>query len=332
MRAPISALALAAVACLALGSASADRPLAPSRPGSLAIGRNGVLYIADVARNQILSRLPDGRFAVVAGTGRRGFSGDNGRAVHAELSAPAGMAVGSDGTLYFADQGNNRVRAISPRGVIATVAGDGKFGWASSGTPALAAHLGSPAAVTIGPGGALYVAAAGADEILRLSAGKLTKVAGTRGRRAGIFGIGPATEASPDGPTGLAFDSARNLYVAGFDTKTLLMIDRGGKLRLPAGKDGFYPRGNGGLVTTPSGGVLAMNGQQLVRVGPGGLRPFVDFARRKLGGLRGFSPDGIAIASNGIVYADTWRGNGFASETALVAVDPSGRVRVLWKS
>lgn len=84
------------------------------RPGPLAVGANGTLYIADSGRNQIVERLPNGRLQVLAGTGKAGFSGDGGPARRAQLNDPAGMTIAEDGTLYFADQANNRVRAISP--------------------------------------------------------------------------------------------------------------------------------------------------------------------------------------------------------------------------
>lgn len=77
----------------------------PRQPGPLALGANGELYVADDALNDILARLPDGRFKVVAGTGKPGYSGDGGPATEAELDRPLGMAVAPDGTLYFADAG-----------------------------------------------------------------------------------------------------------------------------------------------------------------------------------------------------------------------------------
>ena len=48
----------------------------------------------------------------IAGTGERGFSGDGGDAKQARLWMPAGMAFGPDGRLYFADQGNHRIRVL----------------------------------------------------------------------------------------------------------------------------------------------------------------------------------------------------------------------------
>src|ERR1700726_2253782 len=71
--------------------------------GKLAVGPNGALYVADVGGDRILARLPDGRFRVVAGNGRVGFSGDGGAAVDAELSGVSDLAFSPAGALYIAD-------------------------------------------------------------------------------------------------------------------------------------------------------------------------------------------------------------------------------------
>jgi sugar lactone lactonase YvrE len=294
--------ALAAIAALVVLVPAAESPR-PIRPGALAAGPHGILYVADTAQNRILERLPDGSFRVVA--------------TNARLDAPAGMAVARDGTLYVADAGNDRVLAIAPNGATRTVA-----------------RLLAPAAVALRRG-VPYVAATGANEVVRAARnGALVRIAGTGNvGPGGVRGIGrPATKASADGPNGLAFDRAGNLFVAGSNTKTLLMVARDGTMRLPSGLDGFYPRGSGGLVATPTGRVLAMNGQRIVRVTPHGIRTLVDFGRRPPGGITGFQPNGIAVAPNGVIYVDTFAGNGFATVSALIEVRPDGRARVLWRS
>lgn len=132
------------------------------RPSALAVGPAGQLYLADDGLNEILQMLPGGRFAVIAGNGKAGYSGDGGPAASASLNDPGGMTVARSGTLYFADTGNNRIRAVSPSGVISTVAGTGRLGgWVPTGTPALKASLESPADVVIGPDRALYIADTG---------------------------------------------------------------------------------------------------------------------------------------------------------------------------
>jgi hypothetical protein len=81
-------------------------------PHGLAVGADGALYVVDTGRDQVLRRLPTGRFVVLAGNGHRGFSGDGGPATNAELSLTnySGLATGPNGTLYIADSGNDRVR------------------------------------------------------------------------------------------------------------------------------------------------------------------------------------------------------------------------------
>jgi hypothetical protein len=302
------------------------------QPGALAAGPDGQIYVADDALNEILRVLPGGRFQVIAGNGNAGFSGDGGPAVNASLDDPGGMAVTSDDELYFADTGNNRIRVISPRGIITTAAGDGRNGsWVPNGTPALKASLGGPADVAVGPNGILYIASEGTNQILELSrTGRLLQIAGSP-TLAGLIGIGQqAVGASPDGPDGLAFNRAGDLYIAGFNTKQLLMISASGRMRLPVGTVGFYPRGRGGLVTGSDGSVLAINGQQVEQITSHGLRVLIDFSRYNQTGIRGFMPDGIAVTTNGTIYLDTWDGNGWASKTALIQVSPGGHTRVIW--
>ncbi len=206
----------------------------PQRPGALAVGPNGSLYVADGAAHQILERLPDGTFTAVAGTGQPGFSGDGGPATRAAIDAPAGMSFAPDGTLYFADSANNHIRKIAPDGIISTVAGNGSTGWVPSGTPALQAPLSNPQDVVTGPGGALYIAAAGSNQILRVGpGGALTIVAGNQ-TYGGSYGIGgPAATASPDGPSALAFDAAGFLYVFGSSDKSLLVVTETGTVTQP---------------------------------------------------------------------------------------------------
>jgi DNA-binding beta-propeller fold protein YncE len=300
-----------AAGLVATAGSAATHPVVPRMPGALAIGPNGILYIADDARNEVLERLPDGTFKVFA----RG------------LKRPGGMVLGRDGTLYVADTGSNRLRAISPRGRLTTVAGTGHAGWVETGTAALAAPLWQPADVKLAPNGDLVIATG--REVLRLAAaGRLVRIAGTR-RYGGVYGIGGrATNASADGPDGLTFDASGNLFLAGFDTKALLMVTPAGTMRLL--DDAFYPRGSGGLVTAPDGSALAMDTMTVVRISPSGVRTILDFTRRPVAGIRNFLPNGIAVARNGDVYLDTDAGNGWTNRTALIVVRPTGATHVLW--
>jgi len=68
------------------------------------------------------------------------------------------MAVGANGTIYVADTGNNRVRAISPSGIIRTVAGKGRLSFTGLGGPATRVAVPQPVALALGSKGQLYVA------------------------------------------------------------------------------------------------------------------------------------------------------------------------------
>jgi hypothetical protein len=306
----------------------------PERPSSLAVGADGRLYVADDTRNEILQWSRRGTFRVIAGTGRAGFSGDGGEALDAQLDQPGGMAVAADGTLYFADTGNGRIRAISPTGMITTVAGDARpprDQWVRSGTNALKAALGGPNDVAIGPRGDLYFDDS-ANEVLRLHRnGTLSIVVGNRTALA-ISGIGgPASEASPDEPAGLAFDSVGDLFINGSNTRKLLMVTPSGRITLPIGRTSFYPRGPGGMITTATGAVVAMDDLAIVRLSPHAARIVVSLTHR-IARVGTFELNGIAPAPDGGFYADTSRGNGFARANALAEIKPDGRLQLLWTS
>ena len=123
------------------GPASSAQLYLPSR---IAVDSAGNLYIADSENNRI-RKVSNGVIITVAGSGTRGFSGDNGPATSAQLNAPTGVAVDSAGNLYIADSGNNRIRKIS-NGVITTVAGNGTQGFSGDNGPATSAQLSYPTA------------------------------------------------------------------------------------------------------------------------------------------------------------------------------------------
>jgi uncharacterized protein (TIGR03437 family) len=102
--------------------------------------------------------------ATVAGNGTPGFSGDNGPATSAQLYLPYGVAVDSAGNLYIGDSGNNCVRKAS-NGVIATVAGNGTFGFSGDNGPPTSAQLANPYGVAIDSAGNLYIGDSGNSRI-----------------------------------------------------------------------------------------------------------------------------------------------------------------------
>jgi hypothetical protein len=134
------------------------------RPRNLARDGQGNLFIWDGSLNRVLKLRADGKLSFYAGNGTAGFSGDGGPATAAQLNADfVWMAADSAGNLFLADALNNRVRKVSPEGIIGTVAGSGPTGLANGsfggdGGLATAATLTVPRGVAVDAAGNLYIA------------------------------------------------------------------------------------------------------------------------------------------------------------------------------
>jgi sugar lactone lactonase YvrE len=185
--------------------------------------------------------------------------------------------------------------------------------------------------MAFGPGGALYVATG--EQVVRLRTdGTFTSVLGVKVNM-GTLGVGgPAVDASAEGPDGLAFDSSGNMYVFGFDSKSILMVDPQGILH---NLGSLYPRGPSGLTTLPNGSVVSMDELGVDQLSPQGFRTIVSFPttdKVTYLGITGFSPNGIAIGPDGTMYVDTFYGNGFADESAIISLPDagSGSPTLLW--
>jgi len=88
-------------------------------PGGLAIDAAGNVYFS--SHNAVFRVDSKGILTHIAGTSRPGFSGDGGPAISAQLNYPNGVAVDPSGNVYIADTGNNRVRKVSPDGIVTSI-------------------------------------------------------------------------------------------------------------------------------------------------------------------------------------------------------------------
>jgi len=184
----------------------------------IALDRQGDLYIADTDNHRVRKITAAGIISTLVGNGHAGFAGDDGPAALGLLNSPYGLAVDAAGNVYIADYGNQRVRKVSPDGMIVTVAGTGQKGSSGDGGPATAAQLMSPRNLAIDSVGNLYVSEFEGHRVRRIARdGSIGTVAGT-----GVAGLNldpnsasmPAITAQLAYPAGLAIDQYDALYIA----------------------------------------------------------------------------------------------------------------------
>jgi sugar lactone lactonase YvrE len=82
------------------------------RPGGLAVGPGGELYVSDTGNDRVRVVAPDGTLRTVAGSSTPGYSGDGGPATNAGLNSPSGLWLLDGGVLLISDHFNHRVRAV----------------------------------------------------------------------------------------------------------------------------------------------------------------------------------------------------------------------------
>ena len=163
----------------------------------------------------------------LAGTGAAGFSGDGGPAAAAQLNNPFGIARGPDGALYVCDMSNHRVRRVGSDGVITTVAGSGRAGYAGDGGPATAADLNEPYEVRFGPRGDMYFVEMMNHVVRKVdrATGVISTVAGNG--KPGFSGDGgPATSAQLNQPHAIQLDrKGEYLYVCDISNHRIRRVD-----------------------------------------------------------------------------------------------------------
>ncbi len=183
------------------------------RPGSVTFW-GGNLYIADSSGQRIRRVSSNGTITTVAGNGVSGFSGDGGPATSASLGFPLGMAVDSLGNLYFADGDNNRIRRVSPSGVITTVVGNGAKLFGGDQGPADQASLNIPHDVAFDGAGNLFIADAGNNRVRKVNTSGLISTVAGMGMNGFSGDGGPATNAMLDFPWGLTTNAMGSVYIA----------------------------------------------------------------------------------------------------------------------
>ena len=127
-------------------------------PHACTVDSFGNLYIADTNNHSVRKVDAGGTITTVAGSGQPGYSGDEGAATSANLYQPAGVAADDNGDIFISDTGNNRIRQVTPDGVIHTIAGTGAASFGGDGGAALNARIYGPAGILLDGAGDLFFA------------------------------------------------------------------------------------------------------------------------------------------------------------------------------
>lgn len=213
-----------------------------NQPAGVSVDSSGNIFVADTLNSVIRKVSASGVINTVAGkfTLGAGYSGDGGSATSAQLAWPADVKLDSTGNLYIADTRNIRVRVVNTQqsavtiagvtiqpGDIRTVAGNGTAGFAGDGGAAISAEINFPQGVLVGPGGAFLIADSYNNVVREVSpSGIISTIAGNYNLGPGDHGNGGlAVHAQLDFPTGLAWDSAGDLFIADLYNSAIRVVD-----------------------------------------------------------------------------------------------------------
>ncbi len=240
-----------------------------------------------------------------------GNTQDGGPATGAILNQPFSVAVSIDGTVYIADAANDRIRRVTPSGMISTVAGNGSSGFSGDAGPATQAQLNNPKSVAIAPDGTLYIADAGNNRIRRVGpAGTISTLAGNGSN--GFSGDGgPAANARLNQPNGVTVSADGTVFVADLGNNRIRRVGTDGTIStvgsffnpncVAAGVDGSvyvctrFPSQISLIAADGTVSTVAGNGSSGYS-GDGGLAASAQLNQ----------PLGVAVGENGTLYiADT---------------------------
>jgi sugar lactone lactonase YvrE len=179
-------------------------------PIGIAVAEDATIYVADTYNDRI-RKIHDGKVSTLAGS-RRGFV--DGPGSLANFDTPCGLALMPDGDLAVADFGNRRLRLVTANGETETIAGSGR-GEFRDGLLG-SADLVAPTALAVDPSGSIFVADGNAIRVIRASVFPFVET--IAGNRRGLKD-GSSRSAEFNRPSGIALDTAGNLFIADSDNQ-----------------------------------------------------------------------------------------------------------------
>jgi sugar lactone lactonase YvrE len=228
-----------------------------NQPEGIVVDSSGNLYVADTNNNKIRKITASGVVTTLAGSGTIGAA--DGTGASATFNRPFDLALDAAGNVYVGDCNNNKIRKITPAGVVTTLAGSGSPG-ATDATGSAASFNGTRGLV-VDSSGNVYVADILSHKIRKITpSGVVSSYAGS-GTRGSVDGVG--TAATFNEPSALALDSAGNLYVGETGGHKIRKITPAGVVTTLAGS-GATGSSNG------TGSAASFNGPYALDVDPSG--------------------------------------------------------------
>lgn len=232
------------------GAATAAQVSAPY--GMAYYAPSNSLYIADQGNSKVRRiNLTTGIITTIAGTGTAGYTGE-GTATAVRLNQPSGVAVDAAGNVLIADASNNRIRRVTPAGVISTIVGNGFGGFFGDGGLATNASINGPRSLAVDASGNIVFSDAN-NQRVRYVASPSTTIRSIAGNgTAGYLADGVvATTTRINGPRGVAFDAAGDIYIADMTNSRIRKVTMSTlTISTVAGTGSAGPLGDGGAATS----------------------------------------------------------------------------------
>lgn len=200
--------------------------------GGLALDAQGNLFGVDSHAGTVYRIPPGGALATFAG-GALGFA--DGQGTQAAFSLPQGLAIDAAGNLYVADTGNQRIRKITPAGLVSTVSGSGRIGDVDGAGDAV--RLAEPNSVAVDAAGSVVFTDVKNGKIRKVDATGTTSTVQAYGSDAYVDATGTAARFASLGT--FARDTAGNLYMADTAANTIRKITPTGVVTTYAGTGTF---------------------------------------------------------------------------------------------